>query len=105
MQVNAKQVSELRANTGAGIMDCKKALAESEGDIEKATEYLRKQLLRRRKEGGAVLLVSEDLEEIFELCDRIAVMFQGEFMGVLRADDPRLKDIGLMMAGSLRLQG
>jgi simple sugar transport system ATP-binding protein len=70
-----------------------------------ATEYLRKQLLRRRKEGGAVLLVSEDLEEIFELCDRIAVMFQGEFMGVLRADDPRLKDIGLMMAGSLRLQG
>ena len=70
-----------------------------------ATEYLRKQLLRRRKEGGAVLLVSEDLEEIFELCDRIAVMFQGEFMGVLGADDPRLKDIGLMMAGSLRLQG
>ena len=69
-----------------------------------ATEYLRKQLLQRRREGGAVLLVSEDLEEIFELCDRIAVMFQGEFMGVLSADDPRLKDIGLMMAGSMRLQ-
>jgi simple sugar transport system ATP-binding protein len=68
-----------------------------------ATEYLRKQLLRRRREGGAVLLVSEDLEEIFELCDRIAVMFQGEFMGVLNADDPGLKDIGLIMAGSLRL--
>ena len=68
-----------------------------------ATEYLRKQLLKRRREGGAVLLVSEDLEEIFELCDRIAVMFQGEFMGILNSDDPRLKDIGLMMAGSLRL--
>jgi simple sugar transport system ATP-binding protein len=68
-----------------------------------ATEYLRKTLLQRRKEGGAVLLVSEDLEEIFELCDRIAVMFQGEFVGVLNADDPRLNDIGLMMAGSLRL--
>ena len=68
-----------------------------------ATEYLRKQLLQRRREGGAVLLVSEDLEEIFELCDRIAVMFQGEFMAVLNAEDPRLKDIGLMMAGSLRL--
>jgi simple sugar transport system ATP-binding protein len=68
-----------------------------------ATEYLRKQLLKRRKEGGAVLLVSEDLEEIFELCDRIAVMFQGEFMGILNSDDPRLNDIGLMMAGSLRL--
>ena len=30
-------------------------------------------------------------------------MFRGEFMGVLEADDPRLKDIGLMMAGSMRL--
>ncbi len=68
-----------------------------------ATEYLRKQLLKRRREGGAVLLVSEDLEEIFELCDRIAVMFQGEFMGILNSDDPQLNDIGLMMAGSLRL--
>jgi simple sugar transport system ATP-binding protein len=60
-------------------------------------------LLKRRREGGAVLLVSEDLEEIFELCDRIAVMFHGELMGILEADDPRLSDIGLMMAGSLRL--
>jgi simple sugar transport system ATP-binding protein len=68
-----------------------------------ATEYLRKQLLKRRREGGAVLLVSEDLEEIFELCDRIAVMFRGEFMGILNSDDPQLNDIGLMMAGSLRL--
>jgi len=68
-----------------------------------ATEYLRNQLLERRREGGAVLLVSEDLDEIFELCDRIAVMFQGEFMGLLNADDERLKDIGLMMAGSLRV--
>ncbi len=49
------------------------------------------------------MLVSEDLEELFELCDRIAVMFQGEFMGILNSDDPRLNDIGLMMAGSLRL--
>ena len=68
-----------------------------------ATEYLRNQLLRRRKEGGAVLLVSEDLDEIFELCDRIAVMFRGEFMGILNSEDPRLNDIGLMMAGSMRV--
>jgi simple sugar transport system ATP-binding protein len=68
-----------------------------------ATEYLRNHLLKRRREGGAVLLVSEDLDEIFELCDRIAVMFRGEFMGVLNADDPQLKDIGLMMAGSMRI--
>jgi elongation factor Ts len=41
MEVNAAVVKELRAKTGAGIMDCKKALAESGGTMEKAVEYLR----------------------------------------------------------------
>ena len=68
-----------------------------------ATEYLRQQLLDIRTKGGAVLLFSEDLEEIFALCDRIAVMYQGEFTGILNANDERLSEIGLMMAGSLRL--
>ena len=65
-----------------------------------ATEYLRNQLLTRRSDGGAVLLISEDLDEIFELCDRIAVIFQGRFMGILEFDDPRVSEIGLMMAGT-----
>lgn len=65
-----------------------------------ATEYLRNQLLKQRAEGGAVLLVSEDLDEIFELCDRIAVIFQGRLMGILDAEDSRIADIGLMMAGT-----
>jgi ABC-type uncharacterized transport system ATPase subunit len=68
-----------------------------------ATEYLRNQLLKRRAEGGAVLLVSEDLDELFELCDRIAVIFQGRFMGILEAEDPRIADIGLLMAGAKTL--
>lgn len=68
-----------------------------------ATEYIRKQILNRREEGGGVLLVSEDLEELFEICDRIAVIFKGEFMGILSAGDSNIKDIGLMMTGSLRL--
>ncbi|MCK5311860.1 MAG: ABC transporter ATP-binding protein [Desulfobacteraceae bacterium] len=66
-----------------------------------ATQYLREQLLERRKLGGAVLLFSEDLDEIFELCDKIAIIFEGRFTGILDADDKRLSDIGLMMAGSL----
>ena len=69
-----------------------------------ATEYLRNQLLKRRSDGGAVLLVSEDLDEIFELCDRIAVIFKGRFMGILESDDPRIADIGMMMAGTRRLK-
>jgi simple sugar transport system ATP-binding protein len=65
-----------------------------------ATQFLREHLLALRKQGSAVLLFSEDLEEIFELCDRVAVIFAGEFMGILNSDDERLCDIGLMMAGS-----
>ncbi len=42
MEISASQVKELREKTGAGMMDCKKALAESSGDFEKAIDYLRK---------------------------------------------------------------
>lgn len=40
--INARDVAELRKRTGAGMMDCKKALTESGGDMDKAAEYLRK---------------------------------------------------------------
>ena len=39
--ITAKLVSELREKTGAGMMDCKKALTEMNGDLEKAVDYLR----------------------------------------------------------------
>lgn len=42
MAITAKDIQDLRNRTGAGMMDCKKALEESEGDIEKAIEHLRK---------------------------------------------------------------
>lgn len=42
MDISANQVKELREKTGAGMLDCKKALAETSGDFEKAVEYLRK---------------------------------------------------------------
>src|SRR5512145_2580265 len=41
MEVSANAVKELREKTGAGFMDCKRALAETGGDLEKATDYLR----------------------------------------------------------------
>ena len=43
MAISAAQVQDLRAKTGAGIMDCKKALAENDGSVDKAVEFLRKQ--------------------------------------------------------------
>ena len=42
MEINAKMVGELRESTGAGLMDCKKALVESQGNVDKAVEILRK---------------------------------------------------------------
>ncbi|MBI3555391.1 MAG: translation elongation factor Ts [Deltaproteobacteria bacterium] len=42
MEIKSEQVKDLREKTGAGMMDCKKALVESSGDFEKAIEYLRK---------------------------------------------------------------
>ncbi|MDR1514546.1 MAG: ABC transporter ATP-binding protein [Synergistaceae bacterium] len=65
-----------------------------------ATRYVRNQLLARREGGAAILLVSEDLDELLALSDRLAVIFKGKFMGVL--DDPSsvpIEEIGLMMAG------
>jgi elongation factor Ts len=52
-QVSATLVKELRESTGAGLMDCKKALQEVDGDLEKATEYLRKNgLAKAAKKAG-----------------------------------------------------
>jgi simple sugar transport system ATP-binding protein len=51
-----------------------------------------------------VLLISEDLDEILSLSDRIAVIYEGEIMGTFPAEEANLDDIGLMMAGSKRLE-
>jgi ABC-type uncharacterized transport system ATPase subunit len=68
-----------------------------------ATEYVWQQLLQEREHGTAVLLVSENLEEIFALSDHVAVMFEGEIMGIVPAGKAELEEIGLMMAGTHRL--
>ena len=55
MDVNATLVRELRDKTGAGVMDCKKALAESKGDLEKAAVWLReKGIAQAAKRAGRV---------------------------------------------------
>ncbi len=64
-----------------------------------STMYIRQLLAKMRDEGKAVLLVSADLDEIMQLSDRIAVMYEGEFMGIKKADEITRKEIGLMMGG------
>lgn len=63
-----------------------------------ATAQIHTLLLRERANGAGVLLVSEDLEEILVLSDRIAVMFRGELMGIVPPSVPR-ETLGLLMAG------
>ena len=48
MAISAKLVKELREKTGAGMMDCKKALTETDGDIDKAIDYLREKVLQKQ---------------------------------------------------------
>ena len=64
-----------------------------------ATETVRKQLLEARDAGTAVLLISEDLDELLEIADTIAVMFEGEIIDVVPAEQADVEEIGLMMAG------
>ncbi len=64
-----------------------------------AAEYVREQLLIQRKNGTAVLLISEDLDEIFALSDRIAVIYEGEIMDILDRDEATREKVGLLMAG------
>lgn len=70
-----------------------------------ATEAIWQLLLEQRQSGLAVLLVSEDLEEVLTLSDRIAVMFAGEIVGVVPGGEAELEQIGLMMAGAYRQPG
>jgi ABC-type uncharacterized transport system ATPase subunit len=64
-----------------------------------ATEYIRQLIIEQRAQGTATLLISEDLDEILALSDRIAVIFKGQIMGVLESDQATTEKLGLMMAG------
>ena len=62
-----------------------------------AIEGVQRLLLEQRQAGAAILLISEELEELFSLSDRIAVIYEGEIMGIF--EEPDQETIGLMMAG------
>jgi general nucleoside transport system ATP-binding protein len=64
-----------------------------------ATEYIHQRLLEQRGNGTAILLISEDLDEIQALSDRIAVMYEGRIMGVFNRGEASPEMLGLLMAG------
>ena len=64
-----------------------------------ATEAIHDALRQQRARGAATLLISEDLDELLALSDRIAVMFDGRIMGAMQARGADPEEIGLLMAG------
>lgn len=93
MAVNAKMVKELREKTGAGMMDCKKALTETDGDMDKAVEWLRekgiskaaKKADRIAAEGSAAIEVSGNTAVLFEVnCETDFVTKNDQFKDLLK---------------------
>ena len=64
-----------------------------------STEYVRSQLLARRAEGAGILLVSEDLDELLALADRMVVMYEGRVVGEMASAGADLEQLGMLMAG------
>ena len=62
-------------------------------------EYIHNRIIEKRDEGVGVLLVSSELDEILGLSDRIAVMYAGEILTVMPADEATKERLGLLMAG------
>ena len=64
-----------------------------------AAEYIHARLVQARESGTATLIISEDLEEILGLADRIAVLFDGKLMAILPREQATIEKLGLLMAG------
>ncbi len=67
-----------------------------------AIEAVQRVLLQERAKGTAILLISEELEELLALSDRICGIYEGQIMGTLSAEEATVTEIGLMMAGTRR---
>jgi len=64
-----------------------------------ATEFVQNKLMQAKKDKAAILLISEDLDEVLSLSDRVAAIYEGKYMGILPAEQARKGNVGAMMAG------
>ncbi|WP_242050707.1 ABC transporter ATP-binding protein [Oculatella sp. FACHB-28] len=68
-----------------------------------AMEYVHAQLMAQRDAGAAILLISTELDEILRLCDRIAVLYEGQIVGLIDAATADVNHLGLLMAGKTQV--
>jgi simple sugar transport system ATP-binding protein len=64
-----------------------------------AAEYIHERLLEQRSNGAAILVISEDLDEVMQLSDRIIVLLEGRIMGEVTRADATVNELGLLMSG------
>ncbi len=62
-------------------------------------EYVRRRIIETSERGAGVILISEDLDEIMQMSDTIAVMYEGEIRGIFSRDEAEVEKIGYLMAG------
>ncbi len=67
-----------------------------------AIEYIHRRLIEERDKGKAVLLMSFEMEEVLNLADKIAVLYEGEVVGIVNASETDENELGLMMSGSTK---
>jgi simple sugar transport system ATP-binding protein len=65
-----------------------------------AIEAIHRLLIEHRDRGAAILLISEELDELISLADRMAVIYEGRIVGEMPAEGADIHAIGLMMAGT-----
>ncbi len=65
-----------------------------------AAEYIHERLVAQREHGTAILMISEDLDEVMALSDEVAVMFEGRLAAVVPREECTIKELGLLMAGA-----
>jgi elongation factor Ts len=104
MSISAAQVKELRERTGAGMMDCKKALVETEGDLEKAIDFLREKGLAAAAKKSGRIAAEGVVESYIHAGGKLGVLVEVncETDFVAKNDDFRgfVKDIAMHIAAA-----
>ena len=75
-EINAAMVKQLREKTGAGMMDCKKALLEVKGDMDKALEFLRKKGLATAQKRAGRAMTEGTIQAYIHMTGKLGVMVE-----------------------------
>jgi elongation factor Ts len=104
LTISTSQIKELREKTGVGVMDCKTALKESAGDIEKAIEYLRKKGIATAQKRGGRATTQGQVQSYIHAGGKIGVLLEvnceTDFTGKTEDFTAFAKDLAMQIAAT-----